>query len=251
MNVNKYILLLLFVFCFGLAEVNNEQQLAGLRLSLAKIQAQIDGAKIVLDGTQDTHDKAISSGNNQSINDAKVGLESARGYYNLLLLEASRIQKAIDTIRNSETQGTKDTISVDVSENIKVAITLLPGWNSFSIPINKTISSSSPLLGDHSVIWGFDGATQNWVKNPKTLYPGRGYFLKILEGGYRIDIEGVSFSTNLSSMVKEDDRWYFVGASEPLKTIDYSKYRILKYNLDSAIENPSELNSGDAFWVHR
>jgi hypothetical protein len=113
------------------------------------------------------------------------------------------------------------------------------------------MSSNDKLLGNHSAIWSFDGNNQKWIKNPEVLYPGRGYYINIIDGSSVVKFSGVSFDTDLGSVATYDKKWYFVGASSSITDIDYSKYYILKYVDNEFIKNPSIIKSSEVFWIYR
>jgi len=226
-------------------------EVENLENELNRLQVQLEGSKIIVEAMQKNYDKALSSNDKSAINDAKISLDQAKLNANSLSIEAYRIRKIIDSIRNNTSDNGTRNGSLDIPASLSTEVILLPGWNSFSIPINISIKSSSDDLGSYSTIWTYDGNAKSWIKNPPVLYPGRGYFLHIVSGGYRMKFKGLSFSTDLSSITKKSRTWYFAGASSEIKDIDYGKYEVLKYIPYSYIKNPSKIDSGDAFWIFK
>lgn len=251
----KFTLLLFVTFSNTLWAAEDSAALKNLESALNKIQDQILGTKIIIAGKEDEHEQAVATNDATEIASTLAAVEERKNHLANLLQALHRVQKSISELENQNTTGgirTQTTDSQVEGTTISFSKILLPGWNAFSIPVNKSILSSSPKLGDHSLVWGYDSLTNQWVKNPEKILPGKGYFILYTgQGGYKIDFSGASFSTKLDTMIKKSKHWYFLGASNKIESIDYNKYVVLKYELQTYKKNPSTIETGDTFWAYR
>lgn len=250
----KCILLLVVTFSNTLWSAEESADLRDLAIALTKLQDQIVGTKLIIDGKQTAYNAAVVANDAEEIEKTKASVEETQSVLASLETELYRIQAAISTIEGQNGINgikTENTSTGAISSEVSSSKTLLPGWNTFAIPINKSLASSSPILGKYSSIWGYDSETNQWINNPETLLPGKGYFIHTTGDGYKLSFKGTSFSTNLDTIVKKSMNWYFLGASEVVDSVDYSKYVVLKYELQTYIKNPPMINTGDAFWAYR
>jgi hypothetical protein len=222
-----------------------------LQNTLIKIQSHISDAKDRLDSAKIRYDDTLTSKDDTKISNAKMALDNAKGTYDTLFQEHARINNILNSMESSNLGNINKSDVVSTVNKVSKEKELLQGWNVLSIPINFTMLSSNKYLGSHSVIWGFNGTTQRWLKNPEILYPGEGYYIKIVSGKSTVKFTGGMFTTDLGSVIVKDRSWYFLGASEPVLNIDYKQYMILKYVDGSFVKNPAKLSTGDTFWGYR
>jgi hypothetical protein len=221
-----------------------------LEVKLAKLDAKLQSSKLVLNGAITLYRESLINGTSIEIEKYRANFINVNKLHNDLLQEHKKTRKQIKEIKALKVSNkVSKIVNRPLMKTVQQRLTV--GWNAFSIPVNVPIPSSNPYLGNHSVIWGFNSITQKWIKNPPTLLPARGYYIYIISGGTNIILNGLSFSTDLGSIIRKDKTWYFIGTSEDIKNIDYTVYKIIKYTKDIPTINPPSLNIGDTFWAYR
>jgi hypothetical protein len=241
-----FFILLYNIYVFA----NVQDDINHLKVKLSKLNVDIQASKISFDNINKFYIKAVENNETINITKYKDRLNKELEKIEIFKEEYRKTQSNLTKIVSLSHQSKTDT-KTNLINKTSVDINLTTGWNSFSIPINISIESTNKYLGNHSVIWGFDGENQRWIKNPYILYPSKGYYIYIKSGRSFINLSGRSFSTDLGSRVRKDRYWYFLGTSEDISNIDYKVYKIIKYIKDKPIINPKRLYIGDTFWAYR
>jgi alpha-tubulin suppressor-like RCC1 family protein len=124
-------------------------------------------------------------------------------------------------------------------------LSLNSGWNMFSIPVNNSFSST--IFGDYSVIWEFDGT--NWIENPYTLEPFKGYWIKLNEEK-SVEFYGDRYFPEENTEAPLG--WSLLGSGYRVDDLrDYNDVFIFRDNAwySLSIGNLEYIKEGDGFWV--
>ena len=225
-----------------------------LRKKLSEVEAQIVGAKEVLEGSKQAYEDALGTEKEEG---AKASYDNAYSRYQSLVNAHTSIQREIDALNKLDGGDNLQTITTNSSSlYIDKKLNFRPGWNTFSLPVNQTLLTSHAIFKhstgekNYSVIWGYDKG--EWIKNPTELKPVKGYYIYVTaQTGMEISFSGGGFATDLDSPVKEANKWYFLGVSSPISSIDYARFIILSFKGREYYKNPTTLDTADAFWAYK
>mgnify|MGYP000048885074 CR=1 FL=1 len=248
-NVLIIILIALSTHTFAQADKFTE-----LRQKLSQLEAAIVGAEDVLEGSKQAYEDAIGTDKEEG---AKARYDNAYSDYQSLVNAHTRIRGEIDALNKIDVNDNLQTITTNSDAlYINKKLNLLPGWNTLSLPVNQTLSTSNAIFKNstgeknYSVIWGYDKG--EWIKNPSELKPVKGYYIYITaQTGIEMNFGGAGFSTDLDSPVKEANKWYFLGVSNPISSVDYSRFIILSFKGRGYYKNPETIGTAEAFWVYK
>jgi hypothetical protein len=97
----------------------------------------------------------------------------------------------------------KDKYVVSINGQPKsIIMKLYSGWNLISVPFDTPTSNIKNQADLEWPVWGFDGASGQWMLDPSVLQPGKGYWVKSKDS-YRVVVvpEPISPNRNLYDLV--------------------------------------------------
>ena len=128
----------------------------------------------------------------------------------------------------------------------KAVLIINKGWNLISLPLTSNTLSLKNL---HEVkrIWQYD-ALNGWIKNPKQIYPGKGYMLEA-EEAFSIEVNG---RVDELSHINYSKGWHLLGASKDLESLHKDERIKLTWVLRDGIwiKDPEQINANEGYWIY-